>query len=328
VYFFVSKKRPKDIKLEGVSIFETNSLGWNRTLIGGIKFIWSLGLDFISTIRKLKDIRPDIVIGMGGYASVTPVIGAILLGVPKALHEQNIIPGLANRLLAPFVDRIFISFPQTKDYFPKEKVVYTGLPLRNEFYTISYENSKNTRRPTFIVIGGSQGARRINEVILEILERQLVDDVEFIHITGTKEFIRLRDRISKITYPFYRVYDYKEDIWNLYKEADIAISRAGANSVTEFATVKLPAILIPYEGAGGHQLYNAKWLTEMGGAIVLKQTDLSASVLARLILEIVDTGELSQMKKAITNLAVSKASYVLAEEILKLLQEDCNEKYN
>jgi UDP-N-acetylglucosamine--N-acetylmuramyl-(pentapeptide) pyrophosphoryl-undecaprenol N-acetylglucosamine transferase len=319
VYLFISKKRPKDISLGGFNFFETNSLGWDRTIIGGIKSLWSLNLDFISTLRKLKDIRPNIVVGIGGYASVTPVIGAVFLGIPRALHEQNIIPGLANRLLAPFVDRIFISFPQTIDYFLNEKVIYTGLPLRDEFYNISSESSKNTKRPTFIVMGGSQGARIINEVILEILERRLVDDVEFIHITGIKEFVRLRDRISNITYPFYRVYDYKEDIWNLYREADVAISRAGASSVTELATVKLPAILIPYEGAGGHQLYNAKWLKESGGAIVLKQSELSASALASLILEIANTDKLSQMKKAITNLAVPKASYVLAEEILKLL---------
>lgn len=317
VYLFVTKKRPKDITLVGSGIFETNSLGWDRTFLGGIRFIRSISIDFMSTYRILKEIGPDIVIGMGGYASLNPIIGAILLGIPRALHEQNVIPGLANRFLAPFVDRIFVSFPKSR-YLPKKKVVYTGLPLREEFYNVDYED-RNTDRTTIIVIGGSQGARRINEIILEMLENRLVDGINFIHITGHREFNRLRDRISRITYPFYNVYSYREDIWNLYKEADIAISRSGASSVIELATVKLPAILIPYEGAGGHQFYNAKWLEETGGAVVLRQDELSASILAKMILEIVNSERLAQMKRAVASLALPNAGYLLAKEISKLL---------
>ncbi len=319
VYLFVTKKRPGTITLEGFDFFESNSLGWDRTFLGGLRFIRGLSRDFVSTLRRLKEIHPDIVVGMGGYASIDPIIGAALLGIPKVIHEQNVIPGLANRFLAPLVDRIFVSFPTSREYLPKKKVVYTGLPLREEFYAIKNKHSKTTDMPTVIVLGGSQGARRINEVVLELLENKLIDDINLIHITGPTEFNRLKERIANVTYPFYTVYGYREDIWNLYREGDMAISRAGASSITELATMKLPAILIPYEGAGGHQLYNAKWLEHTGSAVVLRQNELSASTLARFILEIIGSEKLSQMKQAASRLDVPNASYVLAEEVLKLL---------
>lgn len=318
VYLFTSKKRPSGINFDGLEIIEGYSVGWDRSISGMFKTIWSLTRDFMLSIRLLKEINPDLVLGMGGYVSVSPIFVSIFFNIPKVLHEQNIIPGLANKILALFVDKIFVSFPETKFNVPRTKLVYTGLPLRKELYQIKYSNRRD--KFTVLVMGGSQGARIINNVVLEIVERRLLKDIRFIHITGPKEFERLKDRIKSIDYPYYEVYSYVNDIWRLYGEADLVISRAGASSVIEFATVSLPAILIPYKGAEGHQCLNAKWLADSGGAIIIEQDHLSALSLAEAILDIIKSDKISKLKESIARLSVPNGSYTLAEEIIKIIQ--------
>lgn len=317
VYLFTSKKRPSSVRFNRLEVIEGYSIGWDRSIIGGFRTIWSLGKDFILSFKLLNEIKPDLILGMGGYVSISPIFASLFFRIPRALHEQNILPGLANRILALFANKIFVSFPDTRFGFTKSKIVYTGLPLRRELYQL--KRSNNRERFTILIMGGSQGARVINDILLDIIEKRLLDGLEFIHITGPREFERLKDRIEKITYPYYKVYSYVDDIWNIYKKSDLVISRAGAGSVIEFATVGLPAVLIPYKGAEGHQYLNAKWLADSGGAIVIEEDQLSVSHLVEVVSDIVKSNRINGMREAISNLSLPNGSYVLAEEVIKII---------
>lgn len=316
VYLLTSKKRPAKINFGDIRVIEGSSIGWDRTLPGLFKTSWSLIKDAILSFRILKKIRPLLILGMGGYVSIAPILVAYILGIPRAIHEQNIIPGLANRLLAPFVSRIFVSFPDTNFGIFQSKVIYTGLPLRKELYSVKpSEHDKFT----VLIMGGSQGARVINETVLELVEKQMINDVRFIHITGTRDFNRLKERIEKIKSYDYEVYSYREDVWTLYQEADLVISRAGAGSVIELATVNIPAILIPYKGAEGHQYLNAKWLMENGMGVIIDQSQLSANYLAEKIQELKLMSQSEKVQHRSKGINLPNASYRIVEEALKII---------
>lgn len=317
VHLLTSRKRPANIKFNSnIKIIEGFSIGWNRRLTGIFPTSWSLFKDFILSFRVLSKLKPILVLGMGGYVSIAPILIASIFGIPRAIHEQNIIPGLANKFLAPFVNKIFISFPNTNFGTFQSKVVYTGLPLREEFYNIRYLNHDKF---TVLVMGGSQGARIINDTIVEIVERRLVEDTKFIHITGTRDFDRLKEKIERLKSQNYEVYSYREDIWTLYEKADLVISRAGAGSVMELASVGLPVILIPYKGAEGHQYLNAKWLVDNGRGIIIDQSQLSPTYLAEKIqgFKSMNSAEIVSNHRKVLDLP--KASYKLVEETLKMI---------
>ena len=316
VHLLTSKKRPSNIRLDGINLFEGCSIGWDRTFKGIFKTFWGILKDFVLSTKLLLHLKPLLVLGMGGYISVSPIFISFVFGIPRAIHEQNILPGLANKLLAPFVNRIFTSFPDTNFGIFQKKVVYTGFPLRKEFYDIT---PLKHNKFTVLVIGGSQGARVINNTILEIVENSLLKDVRIIHVTGTREYERLKDRIEKINSPDYEVYKYKEDIWTLYERTNLVISRAGAGTVIELATVNLPAILIPYKGAEGHQYLNAKWLVKQGRCLIVDEDQLLPKDLAEKIMKFKDE---SNARKDLSYREVSNlpnASYRVVEESLGII---------
>jgi UDP-N-acetylglucosamine--N-acetylmuramyl-(pentapeptide) pyrophosphoryl-undecaprenol N-acetylglucosamine transferase len=147
----------------------------------------------------------------------------------------------------------------------------------------------------------------------------MINDVRFIHITGTRDFNRLKERIEKIKSHDYEVYSYREDVWTLYQEADLVISRAGAGSVIELATVNIPAILIPYKGAEGHQYLNAKWLMENGMGVIIDQSQLSANYLAEKIQELKLMSQSEKVQHRSKGINLPNASYRIVEEALKII---------
>lgn len=316
VYLLTSKKKPANIRFNSVRLIEGYSIGWDRSFKGIFKTFWGLLKDFILSTKLLLSLKPSFVLGMGGYTSISPILGAFIFGIPRAIHEQNILPGLANRLLAPFVNRIYTSFPDTNFRFYQRKVVYTGLPLRKEFYNISpFKHNKFT----VLVMGGSQGAKVINDTILEIVEKRLLEDVRFIHLTGVREYERLKDRIERVNFPDYEVYSYKEDIWTLYERVDLVISRAGAGTVIELATLGLPAILIPYKGAECHQYLNAQWLAKRGKYLIVDQDQLLPGYLVEKILEFKNLRNTEGVSSYRESLNLPNASYRVVEESLEMI---------
>lgn len=316
VYLLTSKKRPANIRFNSVRLIEGYSIGWDRSLKGIFKTSWSLLKDLVLSVKLLLSLKPSFVLGMGGYISISPIFGAFILGIPRAIHEQNILPGLANRLLAPFVNRIYTSFPDTNFGISQRKVVYTGLPLRREFYSIT---PSRHNKFTVLVMGGSQGAKVINDTILDIVENRLLNDVRFIHLTGVREYERLKDRIERVNSSDYEVYSYREDIWTLYERVDLVISRAGAGTVIELATAGLPAILIPYKGAEGHQYLNAQWLAKRGRYLIVDQDQLLPGYLVERILEFKRLKDTEGILSFREGLNLPNASYRVVEESLEMI---------
>jgi UDP-N-acetylglucosamine--N-acetylmuramyl-(pentapeptide) pyrophosphoryl-undecaprenol N-acetylglucosamine transferase len=240
--------------------------------------------------RLLKEVRPDAVAGFGSYGAFPIVFAALLQRTPVLIHEQNVRPGRANALLARWVNKVAISFPQGQKYFPSSaKVVLTGCPAKQKPPGVDRESLfqrfglKSSGR-TILILGGSQGSRRINAVFIEtalILKKEC--HFQVIHVAGKEDVLKLRQHYEYLQVPHY-VCDFMDDIEKAYVVADLAISRAGAVSVTELKHFGIPSILIPYPFAGGHQKENALVLVESRQAAMIEEGALSPLRLRDMIL--------------------------------------------
>ena len=235
----------------------------------------------------IRDFKPSFVIGVGGYSAGPFCLAARLMGVPTAIHEQNSYPGLTNRLLARVVDHIFISFAESAPYFKKQKSVLTGNPVRRELLAPPQDSLPQKDRFTVLVVGGSQGARAINEAFVKAygILRNSGKEIDFIHQTGSQDHRRVMEEYRALGFegkPFEaRVCPFIEDMAAAYHRADMVVSRAGATTLFELAALGKPSILIPYPyAANGHQETNARSLARSGGAEMILQEDLTAEGLA------------------------------------------------
>lgn len=240
----------------------------------------------------LKELRPDVVVGFGSYSSFPVLWAAKSQKIQTMIHEQNVIPGKANRLAAKFVNRIAVSFDETRSVFPKDKTIWTGCPCHD----VRPQESKSELlkfyglqdgRLTILVLGGSQGSKYLNEVVFESLPA--LGHVQVIHMTG-----KIDEKIYAQKYPSlgipYRVQSFIENIERAYAAADIVIARAGAATVCELASFGLPSILVPYPFAHSHQKANANVLKKAGVAVVLEQKDLNRQTLIDAVEEMVKQG--------------------------------------
>ena len=283
------------------------------SLLGKVKAIMSIPGAISEAVSILKDFQPQIVLGVGGYSSGPTLLAAFLLRIKRVIHEQNVVPGMTNRLLRWFCQRIFVSFDETKKYFPKGKTFVTGTPVRSEIIERS-EGAKGDRF-TILIFGGSRGAHRINEKMMEALDllKRIKDSVRFFHQTGSAEV----DFVSKgyqengfeaSVRPFF------EEMAAYYQLSDLVICRAGASTIAELAVCGKAAIFIPYPyAAHNHQFINANRLVEVGAARMILDGELNGSILAQTILSSYDhPEERAKMEKAILQLARPRA----AEEIV------------
>jgi UDP-N-acetylglucosamine--N-acetylmuramyl-(pentapeptide) pyrophosphoryl-undecaprenol N-acetylglucosamine transferase len=242
-------------------------------------------LGIIQSFFHIFLISPDIIFSKGGYGSWPVVIAAWFLGVPIFLHESDITPGLANKIISRFSLIIFTSFPKT-EYFPLKKVVLTGNPIRREILEGSKEEAQirfklNGQKPVILVLGGSQGAQRINDLILNILP-ELLDNYEIIHQCGDKNIAGAKAEanviINEEQAKLYHLYPFLDEIElsHAYQAADLITSRAGSGSIFEIAALGKPSILVPLpESAQNHQLKNAFTFAQDGRALVIEEENLT-----------------------------------------------------
>lgn len=231
--------------------------------------------------------RPDVVLVMGGFTSVGPALVGRLLGATVCLHEANSIPGRANRFLARFCHRVFVGFPQTKSHFSNREIVVTGTPVRSQFSeSLAAESDNdlglNQEAPILLVMGGSQGAQAINDLMLRVapLLAKRRPELQFVHLTGKNPDGELRRMYQKLGRPFYLA-EFYSDAARLVQMASAVLSRAGASSLAEYATVGLPALLVPYPNAvDDHQKLNALNLVNDGAAFLAEQDGLDHEVVA------------------------------------------------
>lgn len=290
-------------------------------------------LGFIQSFFTLVRFKPDFIFSKGGYGSVPVVLMARLLNIPIFLHESDSIPGLANKFIGFFANKIFTSFPQwSTDFFPQEKVILSGNPIRGSI--LKGESSKGKTifelrgaSPILLVLGGSQGSRRINDLIIDNLD-YLLEKFEIIHQTGKIDYDRIidkRERIYKKEY--FHVYDFfnEEMMANALACADCIISRSGSGSISEIAAVSKPAILIPLpEAAQNHQVVNALvYEKETKACVVISEEDLSKDRLFSSLVEISNILK-EDILQSTVNFSRIGASNIIAKKILEEVNSSIN----
>lgn len=242
-----------------------------------------------AAVRIVRAFRPDVVLGVGSYSAGPVVVGARLMRVKIALHEQNILPGITNRLLARFADRIFVSFDSTRARFDRQRVEVSGNPVRKEIAALAQEPKDAAadtagKRLQVLILGGSQGAHRINQAVLEALAL-LRDKVRchFVHQAGIQDEAAVRQAyrqagIAAQVAPFF------DDMAQQYRNADLIVCRAGATTVAEISAAAKAVIFIPFPyAADNHQELNARALADIGAAEIILERELNGQRLAERI---------------------------------------------
>lgn len=255
-----------------------------------IKFVHKTSVGIKEAYRTLKEENIDTVIGAGGYVSAPIVFAAITKNIPIFLYEQNIVPGRANRLFAKKSKKIFIGFPDIYGFFDGEKTVFTGNPIRKEIADIKRKDALNFFKfddnPTLLVLGGSGGAKKINDIFSNIIKKLLLksSNIQIIFITGERDYQAIIKK-NKALSPRVKIIPYLEEAEYAIGAADFAISRAGAMTLTELTRKGVPGIIIPYPHArDNHQEKNALFLKNKGCIDVIKESTLSENMLLNKII--------------------------------------------
>ena len=294
--------------------------GWFK----GLRALVKLPLSFFQSFSIIRGFSPNIVIGVGGYSAGPVCVLARLMGIPSAIHEQNSYPGLTNRLLCRVVDRVFISFEESRAHFPGGSLLLTGNPIREEFLAGETTSGERNKTFTILILGGSQGARAINRSVVATLkilkERGKAPGV--IHQTGETDYKEVveaygREGVKGEILPFI------EDMGRAYSHADLVISRAGATTVSELAALGKPSILIPYpHAANRHQETNAQMLVRAGGAEMMLQNTLSGERLAAALMRYMDDRSvLKEMGQKALKLGRGDAARVIVDQLKEMIGE-------
>ena len=285
-----------------------------------LSIIW-VSRGVILATRALRRFRPEVVIGFGGYAGFCPVLAAAMLRIPSAVHEQNSVPGVTNRVLGKLVKRVFVSFNDRLNNFPALKVTRTGNPVREDIAATKRGQAGDRRN--LLVLGGSQGAKALNDAMVEALPQLLEARVNILHQTGAVDEARIREAYAKAGADPNCVHGFIEGMAAAYAWADLALCRAGASTVFELAATATPSILVPFPfAAHDHQRVNAEHLADLGAAKLLDQNDLSAETLADLVSGLLgDTARLASMGRAAKTFARPEAASLIADGLEELCRE-------
>jgi UDP-N-acetylglucosamine--N-acetylmuramyl-(pentapeptide) pyrophosphoryl-undecaprenol N-acetylglucosamine transferase len=319
---FVGSQRGLETSLvarEGYELKAIEAAAWKGKGIGGkLMSLLAIPRSLWQSRRLLRSVRPDLVLGVGGYASGPVVLTAWAMGFRTAIHEQNSFPGLSNRILGRVVDRVFISFENSGDHFPRRKTVLTGNPVRKKLRRVKEDSREPGEKEfTLFIFGGSQGAHRLNQAIEESLPHlgDLKGRMRMIHQTGDKDYDYVR--------AFYKregvaaeVHRFIYDMERAYRAADLILCRAGATTLFELMAMGKTAILVPYPyAANDHQTLNAKALVDAGAAVMVANADLDGEVLGRLVRDLEEDPE---RRKRMGERAAALAQLGAAEKISDL----------
>lgn len=260
-----------------------------RGLKGIAQALWGIPVSLLLSMKILKRFGPEVVLGVGGYAAGPPLVAAVLLRIPAAIMEQNVRPGITNRLLGRWVRKIFLGFEESGTYYDPRKTECTGIPIRWE--TIP---ARAKEKFTLLVLGGSAGAHRINQEIIRALGslNALREEIRIIHQTGKNDETWARDAYRELGFGS-EVSAFFSDMAEVYSRADLVVCRSGAGTLAELTAYGLPSILIPYPfAAGDHQKMNAERLVQKQAARMIPERDLTHDRLAREIEELYHRCEL------------------------------------
>ncbi len=287
----------------------------------------SLGKGFVEALAVLRRSKPDMVIGTGGYVAAAVVLAQAMRGGKTLIHEQNMVPGRTNGLLARFASRICVSFEDTKNAFPREKTVVTGLPVRPEILDVP-DKAESRRRLgldpdkfTVLVFGGSQGARTLNNAVASALPRLRELPVQVLHQAGKRNFDEVSQAAGSVGWSGYHLRAYLDDMASAYGAADMVVCRSGASTVCEITVVGLPAVFVPYPFAiTNEQRLNARYVADRGGAVVIEDADFSGEALAGHVERLHDSpDDLRKMREASRQLGRPDAAREVVRTALDLI---------
>jgi UDP-N-acetylglucosamine--N-acetylmuramyl-(pentapeptide) pyrophosphoryl-undecaprenol N-acetylglucosamine transferase len=278
----------KIVPYEGFALETIEVQGFKGREVGHkLKALFLLPQAVYRSIKLLREFRPSVVFGTGGYVSVPVIYASYLLHIPTVILEPNRRPGLANRLLSKSVDKIAVCFQESAQLFSQKKVIFTGNPIRKEFFLVGKTPPPDKgKKINILIVGGSLGARSINYAMIEALDylEKQRECLTFTHQTGNVDFEYVKAGYHNKRFRA-DVHQYIQDMPKMYVKSHLIICRAGAATVAELAASGRSAILIPYPHGDRHQEFNALALKEIGIAEIISQQHLSGKALAEVILD-------------------------------------------
>ncbi len=339
--YFIGPKRGVDPKLfekEGIKVKTILSGkmrrygGFGPTISNLVDILFRIPIGTIQSFIYLFVLSPDAIFSKGGYGAIPPTLAAKILQIPIFLHESDIAPGMANKFLSRFALEIFISFPKT-EFFPVEKIILVGNPVREHLFNppskkeIADHIDLKGEKPVILIIGGSQGSERINDLILQILP-QLLSTFEIIHQCGSANYKNISVESDflipedlKESYHLFPFLD-EDGLRSAYHSADIIVSRAGAGSIFEIAAVGRPSILIPLsESAQNHQAKNAQSYSDMGCTLVIEEENLTPHFFLQKIVALMKSPSVRQnMANQTARFSKPRSARIIAEYIIEFLK--------
>lgn len=309
-------------RIEGLPV-----VGIKRQLtLENLAFPLKLGRSLLRARQIVRDFRPDVAVGVGGYASGPLLLAASMAGVPTLIQEQNSYAGLTNKVLARWARRICVAYPGMDAFFPADKIRMTGNPVRSDIqFADQHLNAGRslfgleTTRPTLLVIGGSQGARTINEAMEAGLPQFAEAGVQVVWQTGPAFIERARAAVAATGSPLVKPYDFIYDMDKAYAVADAVVSRAGALSVSELCLVGHPAILVPFPAAAeDHQTKNAMALVDRNAALLVRDQAARTELVPAALSLLNDPAKRRQLSAEIKTFAKPNAAREIAEEVIHL----------
>ena len=300
-----------------------------KNLLKNIKVLYKIWKSQRMAKKIIKDFRPQVAVGVGGYASGPTLNKAAAMGIPCLIQEQNSYAGVTNKLLAKKAEKICVAYEGMERFFPAEKIILTGNPVRQALLetTITREDAIRSfgldpEKKTILLVGGSLGARTINESMLRHLDLIKESGLQFIWQTGKYYSAEIAERLKGQNLPNLKVTDFITDMGSAYRAADLVISRAGASSISEFCLIGKPVILVPSPNvAEDHQTKNALALSTRGAAIYIKDADAPDILLQTAIDTVNDAGKLKSLSENVLKLALPDSANIIAKEVIALAHQ-------
>ena len=301
-----------------------------KNLLKNIPVLIKLFKSQLLARKIVKDFRPHAAVGVGGYASGPTLKVAGSMGIPTLLQEQNSYAGVTNKLLAKQAKKICVAYEGMERFFEKDKIILTGNPVRQGLLNSTqsreeaiYSFGLDPSKRTILILGGSLGARTINQCLMSNLDKVKDSGVQFIWQTGKIYIEEAREAVAQAgNLPMLYVTDFISDMATAYSAADLVISRAGAGSISEFCLLQKPVILVPSPNvAEDHQTKNALALVDMNAAIYVKDADAKEKLIDKAIESVNQPQLLKNLSKNIAELAFKDSANVIAKEVIKLAEK-------
>ena len=297
-----------------------------KNLLKNIKVLYKIWQSQRMAKKIIKDFRPQVAVGVGGYASGPTLNMAAAKGIPCLLQEQNSYAGVTNKLLAKKAAKICVAYEGMERFFPADKIMMTGNPVRQQLLdtTISHEDAIRSfgldpTKKTVLIVGGSLGARTLNESVLQHLDHIRESQAQFIWQTGKYYSAEISERMKGQDVPNLTITDFISDMGAAYKAADLVVSRAGAGSISEFCLLGKPVILVPSPNvAEDHQTKNALALVNKQAALYVKDVEAAKILLPLAIDTAKDDAKLQSLHENILKMALPNSADIIAKEVIKL----------